>query len=52
MSDPHWGFIAAAYLITALAIGGITLKILLDYRNVRRALGRMAGTFPTRDDVP
>lgn len=52
MSDPHWGFIVAAYVVTALVIGGMTLKIALDYRALKLALSKMAGANATRDDVP
>jgi len=52
MSDPHWGFIIAAYVIAALVIGGMALKIVLDYRNLKQALGKIASTNSTRDDVP
>ena len=52
MTNPHWGFIAAAYVITALVIGGTTLKILLDYRGLKQALGKMAGANLSRDDLP
>jgi hypothetical protein len=50
MTDPHWGYIVAAYLLAALVIGGMTVKILLDYRSLKQALGRMIGTTPDRDD--
>jgi hypothetical protein len=49
MSDSHWGFILAAYVVTACITGGMTLKILLDYRGLKRALDKMAGA--TRDDI-
>jgi hypothetical protein len=49
MTHSHWGFILAAYLVTGLVIGGMILKIWLDYRGLRRALGRMVGTSPDRD---
>jgi Heme exporter protein D (CcmD) len=52
MSDSHWGFIIAAYAIAALVIGGVTLKILLDYRGLKQALGKLAGTNSRRDDIP
>jgi hypothetical protein len=52
MSDPHWGFIVAAYVVTAFVIGGVTLKIALDYRALKLALSKMAGANATRDDVP
>jgi heme exporter protein D len=51
MSDSHWGFIVAAYVVTAIVIGGMTLKILLDYRALKRALGRMAAADAGRDDI-
>jgi hypothetical protein len=52
MTGSHWGFILAAYLVTALVIGGMTLKILLEYRGLRRALGKVASTAVAGDDVP
>ncbi|MCW2783289.1 MAG: hypothetical protein JWR35_3738 [Marmoricola sp.] len=52
MTDSHWGFILAAYLVTALVIGGMTLKILLDYRALTRALGKLASSAVVGDDVP
>jgi len=51
MSDAHWGFIIAAYAVAALVIGGITLKIVIDYGALKRALGRLAAMSPARDDV-
>jgi|tagenome__1003787_1003787.scaffolds.fasta_scaffold20204400_2 hypothetical protein len=51
MTDAHLGFIIAAYVIAGLVIGGITLKILIDYRGLKQALGKLAGTYPTRDDI-
>jgi heme exporter protein CcmD len=51
MSEPHWGFIVAAYVITALVVGGMTLKIALDYRALKRALSKMAGANATRHDL-
>jgi Heme exporter protein D (CcmD) len=49
MSDSHWGFIIVAYIVTACVIGGMVLKILLDYRGLKQALDKMAAT--TRDDI-
>jgi hypothetical protein len=49
MSDSHWGFIIAAYILTACVIGGMVLKILLDYRGLKQALDKMAAT--TRVDI-
>ena len=51
MSDSHWAFILAAYVLTAIVIGGMTLKILFDYRGLKRALGRMVGADTGRDDI-
>jgi hypothetical protein len=49
MSDSYWGYIIAAYTIAALAIGGMTVKILLDYRGLKQALGKLAGhEYPAR----
>jgi hypothetical protein len=50
MTDSHWGFIAAAYLVSALVVGGITLKIFLDYRGLKRSLGNLARLAPARED--
>jgi hypothetical protein len=52
MSDPLWGFIVAAYVIAALVIGGMTVKVVMDYRSLKLALSKMAGASPTRHDVP
>ena len=42
MSDiPHIGFIVAAYLVTAIAILAMIGAILVDYRRLSRALGRL-----------
>jgi hypothetical protein len=49
MSDSHWAFIIVAYIVTGCVIGGMTLKILLDYRGLKQALDKMAGA--TRDDI-
>ena len=40
----HAAFIAAAYGIAALAIGGMIAAILLDHRALKKALSR----FPAR----
>ncbi|MEA2758197.1 MAG: hypothetical protein QOH65_810 [Methylobacteriaceae bacterium] len=49
MSESHWEFIVVAYFVTTCVIGGMTLKILLDYRGLKRALDKIAGV--TRDDI-
>jgi hypothetical protein len=51
MTDAHWSFILAAYAVTATVIGGMTLKILLDHRRLKQALGRMVGTTADRDEA-
>jgi hypothetical protein len=35
-----------------LVIGGMILKIVTDYRGLKQALGKLAGTSPARDDIP
>ncbi len=40
MNETHLGYIVAAYGITFAVIGGMTLKIVLDYRRLRKELGR------------
>jgi hypothetical protein len=52
MSESYWGYITAAYTIAALAIGGMTVKILLEYRSLKQGLGKLAGTNTRRDDIP
>ena len=52
MSGSYFGYIAAAYGIAALVIGGMILKIVVDYRGLKQALGKLAGTSPARDDIP
>jgi heme exporter protein CcmD len=51
MSEAHWGFIVAAYAVSALVIGAMTLKIVIDYRQLKRALSRLAASNPARDDI-
>ena len=43
MSGSYFGYIAAAYGIAALVIGGMILKIVIDYRGLKQALGKLAG---------
>lgn len=38
--NEHAGFILLAYGITTLVIGGIALRIILDYRRLRAELAR------------
>ena len=41
LTDPHFGFILAAYLIAALILFGVSLWIWLDHRHVTRALDQL-----------
>lgn len=41
MSDPHAGFIIASYALTALVVGGLVLRVLMDHRALRRALAQL-----------
>ena len=51
MTDTHWAFIIAAYVLSAVVIGGMTLKILFDYRNLSKALEKAASTAALQDEV-
>jgi heme exporter protein CcmD len=46
---PHFGFIVAAYLVTAIAILAMIGAIVLDYRRLSRALSRLDAAR-NRDD--
>ncbi len=49
----HVGYIFAAYLATALVLGGMTLWVVLDLRSQRRRLDRLeAEGRRRRSDVP
>jgi heme exporter protein D len=37
----HAGFILAAYAVTALVVGGLVLRAVLDYRAQTRALAEL-----------
>ena len=51
MSDiPHIGFIVAAYIVTAVAILTMIGAIVVDYRRLSRALGRLEAARK-RDDA-
>lgn len=41
--DPNFGFVIAAYAIGFVVAAGMTLMILRDYRNLKRALAPFAG---------
>ena len=38
---PHAGYILAAYAVTALVIGGLVLRAVLDHRAQTRALAEL-----------
>lgn len=45
---PHAGFIVAAFLVTALVLGGTVAAVLIDHRAQRRSLARLAALDPGR----
>ena len=45
---PHAGFILAAYLVTALVLGGAIAAILLDLRSQRRVLAALSARLAER----
>jgi heme exporter protein D len=49
----HAGFVALAYTISFLTIGGVALRIFLDYRRLRDELARFnaAGRSEAGDDA-
>lgn len=51
MTDTHWGFIIAAYLVAALVIGGMTLKILIEHRSLKQVIGELGRTNSPRKEV-
>lgn len=51
MTDTHWGFIIAAYLVAALVIGGMTLKILIEHRSLKKLVGELGRTNSPREDA-
>ena len=48
MND-HWSYVAAAYGVTLVTLGVVTLRIILDYRRLRSALARF-GAAGARDE--
>jgi heme exporter protein CcmD len=44
IDSPHWGFVAAAYAVAALAILAMILATLVDYRAQSAALRRLEET--------
>jgi heme exporter protein D len=45
---PHAFFIAAAYAVTALVVGGLIVRAVLDYRAQVRALAELEARGVTR----
>jgi hypothetical protein len=41
MSDPHFGFIVAAYILGFLTIAGMVAAILYDQFTLKRALAKL-----------
>ena len=41
MSDPHIGFVIAAYAIAAIVLIGMVIAVFADYRAQQRALARL-----------
>lgn len=37
----HWGFVAAAYAITAVVLVGATLAVVLDGRRLKRRIAEL-----------
>ncbi len=45
----HAGFVALAYGVTVIAVGGVVARIVLDYRRLRAELARF-GARGQRDE--
>ena len=52
MSDPHLGFIVAAYLLTSAVLIGLVAAVVHDGRTQRRALARLEQAGRTGDRQP
>lgn len=50
MNSANFGFILAAYVVTAVVVTGMIGAVMLDYRALRRALARMAARMPPKGD--
>ncbi len=48
--DPHTGFIVAAYLVAFGVVACMVVAILLDYRSLKRQLGRFGAKGGDRRD--
>jgi heme exporter protein D len=51
LSDPHVGFVVAAYLLGFVIVAAMTIATLWDYFGLRRALSRFPGRGE-RDEAP
>jgi heme exporter protein CcmD len=47
MSDPHTGFIVAAYVLALAVVLGTILVVILDHRALRRTLQKLEKRFGT-----
>jgi heme exporter protein CcmD len=45
MTDPHAGFILAAYAVAAATIGAMIAYVTLDYRRLNAHLGEVTRAF-------
>ncbi len=52
MAVPHFGFIVAAYAVTAVAVVAMIAVILWDYRTLRAELRTLEGGRRDRLDNP
>jgi heme exporter protein CcmD len=41
MSDPHAGFIIAAYVLTLVVVSAMIIAVLVDSRNLRKSLSNL-----------
>ena len=41
MSDPHAGFIIAAYLLTVVVVSAMIIAVLADSHNLRKSLSNL-----------
>ena len=50
MSDTHTTFIALSYAVAAIAVLAMAAAIMLDYRNLKRALEKIGAPVDQRED--
>jgi heme exporter protein CcmD len=51
LSDQHFGFVVAAYVLGAVIVAAMIIAIFLDYSALKRALSRFPGRGE-RDEAP